>query len=228
MKFILSSFLFFFILGNNVNAQSYTPILINYTKENGLPSNETYCVIKDKKGYIWIGTDKGVVRYNGNKFQKFDLPDNVVFKIKEADDGKIWFFTYTGKLSYFLNDKIYPYKYNDTIQKYAQRLLISDAYIFKNDELLIKSINLYDYQILQNGTIKLLHKHNNHNSLFDSLHITKKESQIVITHTSLNQVSKKNIILINKLSGSRIFELANPNGLPIKSSRVYLCKLPQK
>ncbi|TNE55574.1 MAG: hypothetical protein EP338_02040 [Bacteroidetes bacterium] len=37
----------------------------NYTIEHGLPSNETYQVFQDSRGFIWIGTDRGVSRFNG-------------------------------------------------------------------------------------------------------------------------------------------------------------------
>ena len=156
---------------------------VQYTRKDGLSSNETYCVIEDKKGYIWISADKGVVRYNGNKFQKIDLPDNVVFKIKESDDGKIWFFTYTGRLSYFFNEKIYSYQYNDTIQKYAQRLLISDAYIFPNNELYIKSINKYDYFIDRLGHIKLIENDRKENNQVPMVFIDNyKNNRLFIRH----------------------------------------------
>ena len=65
---------------------------INYTQENGLPSNESYFIYRDSKNFLWIATDKGVVRYDGNKMENFDLPDNVIFKIREDSKGRIWFF----------------------------------------------------------------------------------------------------------------------------------------
>ena len=35
------------------------------TRLNGLPSNRTRCVIQDFQGYVWIGTDNGLVRFDG-------------------------------------------------------------------------------------------------------------------------------------------------------------------
>ncbi len=102
----------------------------NYTQEEGLPSNETYFILKDSKHYLWIATDKGVVRYNGNKIENFELPDPVVFKIVEDVKGRIWFLSYKGKISYYYNGKIMsgltPYK-----TEHFSNLLLSSLGFFR-------------------------------------------------------------------------------------------------
>src|SRR5436853_337242 len=59
----------------------------NYTEVNGLPSSETYKAIQDRQGFIWIGTDNGVVRFDGEEFVVFNrsngLTDNTVFGLYE-------------------------------------------------------------------------------------------------------------------------------------------------
>lgn len=73
-----------------------------YTVEDGLPSNETYAVHEDHAGYIWIGTDRGVVRYNGYEFETFTTsdgaPDNTIFGFREAPDSSLWFLTFNQNL----------------------------------------------------------------------------------------------------------------------------------
>lgn len=90
--------------------------------QQGLPSSETYHVFQDKKGYIWIATDRGVVRYNGIELKKFDrrngLLDPVVFKCVEDPKGNIWFVSFSGLLCYWNGHAIVPYKYNHLIKKY--------------------------------------------------------------------------------------------------------------
>jgi hypothetical protein len=39
--------------------------------ETGLPSNEVYKVIQDEFGYIWMGCDAGLYRYDGFEFKKY-------------------------------------------------------------------------------------------------------------------------------------------------------------
>jgi ligand-binding sensor domain-containing protein len=92
---------------------------INYSIKDGLPSNETYDVFQDSQGFMWIGTDNGVVKYNGSEFKTYTtndgLTDNTIFKINEDRHGRIWFMTYNRKLSYFLKGKFYPFEFNDEL-----------------------------------------------------------------------------------------------------------------
>ena len=50
--------------------------------KEGLPSSTIYSIIQDNKGFIWIGTESGLVRYDGTKFRVYTiadgLPDNEV------------------------------------------------------------------------------------------------------------------------------------------------------
>jgi two-component sensor histidine kinase len=85
----------------------------------GLPSSESYFVHFDRSGYLWVCTDRGVVRYDGFKFELFTtangLPDNVVFYVVEDKQGRIWFVGNSGKLSYYHQGKIHLYQYNHKI-----------------------------------------------------------------------------------------------------------------
>lgn len=105
--FIIANLLFFSI--RVTYAQStYLP---HYTTKNGLPSNNCYFTLQDKKGYIWVGTDAGVSRYDGTIFENFTiddgLPDNQILQLKEDSKGRIWFLALNGQLSYFYNGIIY-------------------------------------------------------------------------------------------------------------------------
>jgi hypothetical protein len=94
-----------------------------------LPSNETYEVLNDKNGRIWFTSNNGVGYYKNGAFKYFNsydgLTDNTVFKIYEDDKERIWFSTFNHMLSYFKNDSIYPYLYNDSIEKYIPPNLIN-------------------------------------------------------------------------------------------------------
>ena len=74
---------------------------LNYNVEDGLPSDETYYVIQDSKGFIWIATDQGVARFDGKNFEVFStgngLPDDVIFQIYEDRRGRIWFSSFNCK-----------------------------------------------------------------------------------------------------------------------------------
>ena len=47
----------------------------NLTIDNGLSQATAEAIIQDSDGYIWIGTNDGVNRYNGSEFKVFDAND---------------------------------------------------------------------------------------------------------------------------------------------------------
>ncbi len=104
-----------------VYAQSPHPAFKQYSVEDGLPNSEVYQVKQDAEGYLWFATGNGVSRFNGYEFENFSmndgLPDNTVFDIHEDHTGRIWFVPISCKLSYYYRGKIYPFAYNDTLQK---------------------------------------------------------------------------------------------------------------
>ncbi|MBO4863446.1 MAG: response regulator [Eubacterium sp.] len=46
-----------------------------YNQENGLASSEINCIYQTQSGYIWVGTDSGLYRYNGSRFELYNLWD---------------------------------------------------------------------------------------------------------------------------------------------------------
>ncbi|TCC89099.1 diguanylate cyclase [Pedobacter frigiditerrae] len=105
--FCLSAFIFVSVLKSNAQ----TAYLPHYTTKNGLPSNNCYYTLQDKKGFIWVATDAGVSRFDGAVFENFSvddgLPDNQVLQLREDSKGRIWFLSLNGQLSYYYNGKIY-------------------------------------------------------------------------------------------------------------------------
>lgn len=66
-KYIL--FLLFFIV-IKIDAQQNS--IKNISTENGLPSNIIYDIKQDEIGYLWIATDKGLVKYDGDDFTQIN------------------------------------------------------------------------------------------------------------------------------------------------------------
>jgi len=109
------------IFACSIQSYAQSHIFKHYTVADGLPSSEVYAAFQDTKGYMWFATDTGVSRFNGYEFKNFNardgLTDNTVFLITEDHKGRIWFGTFNHQLSYYYNDSIYPYKYNDKLSK---------------------------------------------------------------------------------------------------------------
>lgn len=50
-------------------------IIQHFNDENGLPQNSVNDLLFDKDGYLWLGTQVGLVRFNGNSFKLY-YPDD--------------------------------------------------------------------------------------------------------------------------------------------------------
>jgi signal transduction histidine kinase/ligand-binding sensor domain-containing protein/DNA-binding response OmpR family regulator len=81
--------------------------------DNGLLENNVNCIFQDKKGFIWIGTNGGLNRYDGNEFRvyqndekdKHSLRNDMVTSMAEDKSGNIWIATSGGGLNVFDPDK---------------------------------------------------------------------------------------------------------------------------
>ncbi|WP_062543036.1 two-component regulator propeller domain-containing protein [Rufibacter tibetensis] len=82
---------------------------LNFTKlsvENGMPENWAYCSLQDKYGYLWFGTQNGLVRYDGYKVKVYNLETagkkeqsyRSISTVKEDSAGVIWVGTRTNGL----------------------------------------------------------------------------------------------------------------------------------
>ena len=105
-------------------------VLKHYGVNEGLPSSECYWVTQDSRHMLWIGTDGGVVKYDGYKFITYTsskgLPDNTVFKIHEDRHGRIWFACYSGAMAYYSyeTDSIYSIPLNKKLSDETKLLPI--------------------------------------------------------------------------------------------------------
>jgi ligand-binding sensor domain-containing protein/signal transduction histidine kinase len=74
----------------------------SWVMENGLPQNTVQALLQTRDGFIWLGTEVGLVRFDGNSFTLFDrnstpaLPDSDVRCLLETRDGAFWIGTSDG------------------------------------------------------------------------------------------------------------------------------------
>ncbi len=71
-----------------------------YTTSDGLAGNHIFMVKEGPHGNIWIGTNKGLSKFNGKAFKNFDVNDglvnNNVFSIDFGKEASIWVGSYKG------------------------------------------------------------------------------------------------------------------------------------
>ena len=75
---------------------------------SGLTSSQINCILKDSRGFIWLGTPAGLYRYDGYIFKHFQtdsqdgssLPDSYIESVQENHDGTLLVKTTSGYCIY--------------------------------------------------------------------------------------------------------------------------------
>ena len=112
---------------------------VRYSAEKGLSHNQVNCFLKDRQGFVWIGTADGLNRFDGYSFKIFKhipsdsttLADQHIIDLFEDPDGYIWINTNQG---YNIYDPATE-SIDKNANKAARRLGLPDANfsrIFKN------------------------------------------------------------------------------------------------
>ena len=74
--------------------------------DSGLPQNTVHSVLQTRDGYLWLGTDGGLVRFDGIDFVTFDVENTPQLKSDTINDlledaaGSLWISTAAGLLRY--------------------------------------------------------------------------------------------------------------------------------
>jgi len=86
--------------------------------ESGLPGNSIYAIQQTRDGFLWIGTQNGLVRYNGVKFNIFTRDKNPTFKsnvirsLFEDRDNNLWIGASSGGLIRYRKGKFTSFSDN--------------------------------------------------------------------------------------------------------------------
>ena len=75
-----------------------------WREAEGFAQSRVRAIVQTRDGYIWLGTDGGLVRFNGESFTAFTtqtgaLKDNEVWALQEDAEGGLWIGTYGGGLT---------------------------------------------------------------------------------------------------------------------------------
>jgi hypothetical protein len=95
------------------------PYSWNLSVEDGLPSLEVYDLYQDTKGYMWIGTDKGLCKYNGRTFTYYKNKDQkgmALSGIQEDEKGRIWVRNFKKQIFYVENDSLHRFEEIDKLE----------------------------------------------------------------------------------------------------------------
>ena len=91
------------------HAQQHSIRFHRISIEDGLSQSDVYCILQDRKGFMWFGTEDGLNRYDGYNFKVYkhdsenphSLSNNQVYSIHEDRSGTLWIGTNGGGLNQF-------------------------------------------------------------------------------------------------------------------------------
>ncbi|MCC6180622.1 MAG: hypothetical protein IT237_02180, partial [Bacteroidia bacterium] len=188
----------------------------NISNSLNLPSQECYNVIQDSKGYIWITTENGLIKYSKGNTKLFDkkngLDENAVYSISEVNSGELQLLTSNNRILNLKNDTIREAQFSEKFRK-----LVKDnsamgsfdlAYLItkKNNKDYIINSQQNTYLISSSGSkITNLTRENNYNTdAYIIIDKTDKNSLFIKKNISsvFNLLAHRHIVKINLSDGN--------------------------
>jgi class 3 adenylate cyclase/ligand-binding sensor domain-containing protein/predicted metal-dependent HD superfamily phosphohydrolase len=141
----------------------------NLTIKDGLSQSVVNCIKQDKLGYIWVGTQDGLNRFDGQGFKVYkhivnnsaSLSNSYINDIEFDDKGFMWIATINGGLNVFNPYRQFFYVYDEIPelnQGAINKLLYKDGYLYvataKAGLIRINTANSLDYKVYSSKSNK--------------------------------------------------------------------------
>jgi len=143
-----------FSIHSSLSQQYYSR---NYTINNGLPDNGINDIYKDTRGFLWLGTNAGLSRFDGKEFKTFTsrngLAGDKIASITENNEGQLWVGCHDGGISKFNGSQIITYNIDSGLVSNEVREL---HYSVKYNILLIGTEN--GLSVFKNNQFISFHK----------------------------------------------------------------------
>lgn len=87
----------------------------NWNRQNGLSAEQINAITQTRDGFIWLATQRGLIRFDGLEFQSANLnlprlPSPAVGSITASDKGGLWYTLDEGGCGHFDGRKAAPFK----------------------------------------------------------------------------------------------------------------------
>jgi ligand-binding sensor domain-containing protein/serine phosphatase RsbU (regulator of sigma subunit) len=161
------------------------PVII---KPTGYLADDTYnCVRINKNNILWIGTNKGILKYSKNEFKHYSikngLVDNSIWKIFEDREHNLWFASNNTGVSKYTNDAQKTIKKSEGIIENE----VTSLYQSENNQLYIGTKN--GLSIKSENTFENISINDNNADIYS---IVKEELNSYLLATSNGVIIKNN------------------------------------
>lgn len=125
-----------------------------YNVNDGLLSSDNYMTFQDREGFIWICSEKGLVKFDGLNFKSFTikngLPINDIWYINEDSEGRMWLGGFFKGLYYIKKDSVYNYNKANHLSSLLYTSSLDDSLFFYSTKS-NKGYYLIDDELIQYG-----------------------------------------------------------------------------
>jgi len=124
----------------------------NYSVRQGLAQSQVKVIQQDSMGYLWVGTQSGLSRFDGITFTNYSvdngLPDNHIEGICVDSSGNVWIGTPEG-IAIFDGKKFKAYYFEETQRINDLEIFKGKLHIATNDGLVI--FNQKQFEFIETG-----------------------------------------------------------------------------
>ncbi|HYC84794.1 MAG TPA: two-component regulator propeller domain-containing protein [Chryseosolibacter sp.] len=153
-----------------------TPYQFKHINVNdGLSHNEVLALLKDRRGFLWIGTSSGLNRFDGYTIRVFrndardttSLPNNLVSRLFEMPDGRMGIFSRAGLSLYDPVTETFESNLSSFYSQYSippGDILNITTDVNKDFWILHASAGLLKYEHASRNTVRFTHVRGNNES----------------------------------------------------------------
>ena len=138
-------------------AQNYS--ITHFDEKNGFNARTIYNIAQDQEGFIWIGTNTGLKRYDGINFKNYGIEDGLtdleIFNINVDKQNHIYFHNFSNTANFYYKNRFYNSKNDESLKNLKfNQTFIADYCPYSNAFLLSAAEKSYFYYLkVDNGII---------------------------------------------------------------------------
>lgn len=197
-------FIVIFFSAQSLKAQNETYTVEHYGIKNGLSQNYVNCVFQDAFGYIWVGTQDGLNKFDGYSFKvykqdpnnKHSISHNFITGITASKDSSLWIVTNDGLEKYDHRSNLFQnILKNRPVKQSVYSTKIKSVYEDDENILWIRTIDgIIQYYIEKNEFSEYQHKRNEIGYISDYNYFSIIED----SHNQLWTGCKKDLLKFDK------------------------------